>query len=82
LIGGWQESLPDAKPGHTEKGTRCRVPFWSVRSSVALVHTGVDVRDNGALMDVVDPVMVSDVGVGLAREAEDSGHKAGGCDGG
>jgi hypothetical protein len=56
--------------------------LWSVRSSVALVHTGVDVRDNGALMDVVDPIMVSDVGVGRAREAEDSGHQAGGCDGG
>ena len=57
-------------------------PLFQTRSSVALVHTSVDVGDDRALMDVVVPVVVADVGVGRAREAENSGHQAGGCDGG
>jgi hypothetical protein len=53
-----------------------------MRWSVALVHARVDLRHAHLLLDVMDPVVVDDIGLGWSREAEDGGGQSAGDHGG
>jgi len=48
-------------------------PLVETRWSAALVDAGVDVRDAHLRLDVVDPVVVADIGLRRSFETEDRG---------
>jgi hypothetical protein len=47
-----------------KRGTRSGCPSSYVVVSAALMHAGIDLRDRRVRADVVDPVVVADVGLG------------------
>jgi hypothetical protein len=57
-------------------------PLVEKRWSAALVDAGVDVRDAHLRLNVVDPVVVADIGLGRSGETEDRGGQPAGDDGG